>query len=306
MNNNLINTISLGARKHLPDILVGTGIAGTIVSTVLACVATRKLDNVLDAHKQNAEAVHEKYAGAPNEHAEKRELTGVYLRTAVDIAKLYGPSVVLGVLSIGEILASNDIQRKRNLALAAAYATVDTSYKQYRGRVIDRFGEQVDRELRVGGQQEQIEVVEKDEKGGEKKVKKTVTVVNKSVPSDYARYFCVGEAKAAEPNADYNAFFLRAQQELANHILRAKNILFLNEVYEMLGYEKTVAGQIVGWVYDKNADDHGDNYVDFGIQEVYRHRSDDPDDYEKVFLLDFNVDGAILEHAQIKGLITDR
>ena len=98
--------------------------------------------------------------------------------------------------------------------------------------------------------------------------------------------------------------FLKAQQELANHILRAHGFLFLNEVYDMLGIDKSLAGQVVGWVYDTSQDDHGDNYVDFGIQEVYRKLSDAPGDYEKVFLLDFNVDGSILEHAQEQGLIT--
>ena len=124
------------------------------------------------------------------------------------------------------------------------------------------------------------------------------------MPSDYARYFCYGEARAAEPNADYNLFFLKAQQELANHMLIANGFLFLNDVYDMLGIDRSIAGQTVGWVYDKNMQDHGDNYVDFGIQEVYRKKSDEPGDYEKVFLLDFNVDGSILDHSLDKGLIT--
>lgn len=301
---NTVNSCKLSVTKHSPEILVFTGIAGVVTSAVMACKATRKLDPVLEAHKQNAEAVHKKYAADKDENAEKRELTRVYLKTGVGFVKLYGPSVTLGALSITGILASNNILRKRNLALAAAYTAIDTSFKQYRGRVVERFGEQVDKELRIGGHKEKIEVIETDENGKEKKAKKEVTVVDNPMPSDYARYFCYPEAKAAEPNADYNEFFLRAQQELANHMLRANGFLFLNDVYDMLGIEKSVAGQAVGWVYDKNADDHGDNYVDFGVQEVFRKRSDKPGDYEKVFLLDFNVDGGILTHAQDKGLIT--
>ncbi|MBQ8707855.1 MAG: hypothetical protein IJ523_07200 [Succinivibrionaceae bacterium] len=301
---NLANKGKLTMKQHSPEILVVTGIVGVVVSAVMACKATRKLDPVLEAHKQSAEAVHKKYAAGKDDHAEKRELTGVYLKTGVGIVKLYGPSVTIGALSIAGILTGNNILRKRNMALAAAYATIDASYKQYRGRVIEKFGEEVDKELRFGSHQEKIEVVETDENGKEKKVKKDITVMGSGL-SDYARYFCVGEAKAAEPNSDYNAFFLKAQEELANHMLRANCFLFLNDVYDMLGIDKSIAGQAVGWVYDKNADDHGDNYVDFGIQEVYRKRSDNPEDYEKVFLLDFNVDGNILDHAQNKGLITD-
>lgn len=301
---NTVNSCKLAVSKHSPEILVVTGIVGVVTSAVMACKETRRLDPVLEAHKQNAEAVHKKYAQNPDERAEKRELTGVYLKTGLGFVKLYGPSVTLGALSITGILASNNILRKRNMALAAAYATIDASFKQYRGRVIERFGEQVDKELRLGAHQEKIEVTETDENGKEKKVKKNATIVDNPMPSDYARYFAYPEARAAEPNADYNAFFLKAQQELANHMLRANGFLFLNDVYEMLGIEKSRAGQAVGWVYDKNREDHGDNWVDFGIQEVYRKRSDKPGDYEKVFLLDFNVDGPIMDHAEDKGLIT--
>lgn len=301
--NSMVNKGKLAIKQYSPEILVITGVVGVVVSAVMACKATRKIDPVLEAHRKNAEAVHRKYEKAKNDHAEKREITLVYIKTGMGFVKLYAPSVTIGALSITGILAGNNILRKRNIALAAAYTAIDASYKQYRGRVIERFGEEVDKELRIGSHQEKIEVIEKDENGEEKKVKKTITVVDSSL-SDYARYFAYGEAKAAEPNADYNLFFLKAQQELANHMLRANEHLFLNEVYDMLGIEKSVAGQIVGWIYDKNAEDRGDNYVDFGIQEVYRKRNDTPGDYEKVFLLDFNVDGEILNRAQNKGLIT--
>ena len=299
-----VNAGKMTAKKHCPEILVVTGVVGVVTSAVMACKETRRLGPILEAHKQNADAVHEKYKASKDERAEKHDLTRVYLNTGMGLVRLYAPSVTIGALSITGILTGNNILRKRNMALAAAYATIDASYKQYRGRMIERFGEQVDKELRFNGHQDKIEVVETDENGKEKKVKKEVTVVEHGA-SDYARYFCCGEAKAAEPNADYNAFFLKAQEELANHMLRANGFLFLNDVYDMLGIDKSIAGQAVGWVYDKNADDHGDNYVDFGIQEVYRKRSEQPNDYEKVFLLDFNVDGSILDHAQDKGLITD-
>ncbi len=298
----LLNGTKLTIQKRSPEILVLTGIGGMIGSAIMACKATRKLDPVLEAHRQNAEAVHKKHARDEDEHIQKRELTKVYMKTGVEFVKLYGPSVAVGTLSVASILTGNDILRKRNIALAAAYTALDTGFKQYRSRVVDRFGEEVDRELRLDGHQEKIEVVETDGNGKEKKVKKSVTVVGSDL-SDYARYFAYGEARAAEPNYEYNLFFVKAQQELANHILRANRIFFLNDAYEMLGIPKTVAGQVVGWVYDKNEEDHGDNYIDFGIREVYRKRSDKPGDYEKVIALDFNVDGNIWEHAKQKGLL---
>lgn len=298
-----MNAGLMKATEFSPEILTVTGILGMLGGTYMACKATMKLDPVLEKHREGVEAVREKHEHDTEKKIEGRELTKVYAATGLELVKLYGPTVALDMVSSAAILSGNHILRKRNVALAAAYATLNTGFVTYRGRVIGRFGEEVDRELRAGAHKEKIEVTQTDENGKAKKVKQTVTVVDDG-PSDYARYFAYGEAAAAEPSEEYNIFFLKAQQELANHMLMAKGFLFLNDVYEMLGIEKSLAGQAVGWVYDKHVDDHGDNYVDFGIQEVYRKRSGDPDDYEKVFLLDFNVDGSILDHAQKKGLIT--
>ena len=89
--------------------------------------------------------------------------------------------------------------------------------------------------------------------------------------------------------------FLKKAESFANDKLRINGYLFLNEVYEMLGIPKTKAGQVVGWVYDeKNAS--GDNFVDFGIFDINNPKARDfVNGYERVIILDFNVDGVILD-----------
>lgn len=289
---------ALVLKKHSPEILVFLGIGGTVTGAVMACKATRKLDDVLLDHKERVEMTKKQ------DPDNKKELTKAYAHTGVQLMKLYGPSFTVGALSVSSILAGNNILRKRNVALAAAYAAVDQGFKDYRGRVAERFGADVDNELRHNLHKEKIEETVEDENGKKKKVKREITVASDGAPSDYARFFAKGEAKAAEINDDYNLLFLKSQQELANHILRAKGFLFLNNVYEMLGIDPSIPGQMVGWVYDKNDAALGDNYVDFRIQEVYRKNSDEPGDYRKVFLIDPNVDGGILERASAKGLVT--
>ena len=292
----------MALRKHSPEILTFLGIGGMVTGGVMACKATHDhFDEIVVDHRIQVDEIRKKKT---DERDERKELTKTFLKTTGRMTALYAPSVTISALSITSILTANNILRKRNIALAAAYAVIDRSFKDYRGRVVDRFGADVDRELRNDLHQEKIDETVTDEDGKKKKVKKTVMVAGDGGLSDYSRYFAYGEAKGAERNSDYNLFFLRSQQDLANNILRAKGFLFLNEVYDMLGIDRSIPGQSVGWVYDKNADDHGDNYVDFGIQEVYRKRSDNPADYEKVFLLDFNVDGSILDHSLDKGLMT--
>ncbi len=286
-------------RKHAPEICVYGGVAGVIVAGVMACKATRKLDEVLDAHRDRVDEVHQKC----DETEVKRELTKAYGKTGVMLIRLYAPSAGVAALSIGGILGGHHILQQRCVALATAYATLDAGFKQYRTRVQERFGEETEAEIRCGGHQEKIEIAEVDENGKEKKVKKTVTVVGDDEPSDYAIYFVKGEAMGAEGNMDYDMMFLRSQEKMADTILQAREGLFLNEVYDALGAPRTKAGQVVGWIRDKDDPDGGDGHVHFIIREVYRKRADDPSQYEKVLMVDFNVDGEIIERACRKGLL---
>lgn len=281
-------------KKHSPEILVVAGIAGTVVSAVLACKATTKVAEILDETKGTLDTIHEGMeTGAINgqEYTTedgKKDTVVVYAQTGVKLAKLYGPAIILGTLSITSILASNNILRKRNVALGAAYAAIDKSFKEYRGRVIERFGEQVDTELKYGIKAKKFEEIEVDpETGKEKKIKKTVMVADPNLQSDYAVYFD-SKSRNYETNPDYNRMFLKAQQAFANDKLQTRGHLFLNEVLDDLDLPRTPAGQIVGWT--KNGPD---GYVNFRIIEVERETEDGH--HEPALLLDFNVEGNIWE-----------
>lgn len=281
-------------KKHSPEILVMAGIAGTVVSAVLACKATTKVAEILDETKGTLDTIHEGMeTGAINgqEYTTedgKKDTVVVYAQTGMKLAKLYAPAIILGTLSITSILASNNILRKRNVALGAAYAAIDKSFKEYRGRVIERFGEQVDTELKYGIKAKKFEEIEVDpETGKEKKVKKTVMVADPNLQSDYAVYFD-SKSRNYETNPDYNRMFLKAQQAFANDKLQTRGHLFLNEVLDDLDLPRTPAGQIVGWTKDGP-----DGYVNFRIVEVERETEDGR--HEQALLLDFNVEGNIWE-----------
>lgn len=309
--NNITRTLNKAAfkfKKHSPEILVVAGVVGVVGSTVMACKATTKVDDILDDTKDQLDKIHE--AGERLENGEtlmlkdgeeytveqnKKDLTIVYAQTALKFAKLYAPSVIIGGLSITAILTGHNITRKRNIALAAAYTAVDKSFKEYRGRVVERFGEALDKELKYGIKSKEVDEVVTNEDGTESVVKKTVDVVDATNPmnvSEYARFFddgCAGWTKDPE----YNLMFLRDQQRYANDLLKSKGHLFLNEVYDLLGIPRTKAGQIVGWIYDEKHP-NGDNFVDFGIYDTNKTANRDfVNGYERTILLDFNVDGNI-------------
>ena len=292
--------VGLTLKKHSPEILVVFGVAGTVATTVVACKATTKAGDILEEHNKKIEEIHE--AAALNdpdytEQDQKKDTAIVYTHTVLDFAKLYGPAVLLGTLSITSILAGTSIFKKRNVALAAAYATVDKGFKEYRGRVVERFGKEIDKELKYNIKAKEIEETVTDKKGKEKVEKTIVNDATVSEYSDYARIFdetCPAWVKDPEQNL----MFLKLQQNHANDILKRRGYLFLNEVYNMLGFQASKAGQVVGWIYDESLNHDGDNYVDFGI---YNNAIKDEskrlfiNGYERSIILDFNVDGDILD-----------
>lgn len=292
-----LHKVGFKIKKHSPEILAMVGVVGVGATVVTACVATTKLSDILDETTDTIEKINETvsnpdFADKYSEEDATKDKVIVYTQTSVKIAKLYAPSVILGVASVGCFLTSHNILRKRNIALAAAYATVDKGFKEYRSRVVERFGEALDQELRFNVKAKEFEEVVINEKGEEEIVKKTVSVVDPNTYSDYARFFdeaCPGWSKDPE----YNLTFLKRQQNFANEKLQTNGFLFLNDVYEMIGIPKTKAGQIVGWIYDEK-NPVGDNFVDFGIYDVNNEaKRDFVNGYERSILLDFNVDGNI-------------
>lgn len=287
-------------KKHSPEILIAAGIVGTVASTVLACRATTKVGDIINKTKEQAALINK---GAENGQIEgvpysqedaKKDLAITYAQTGLQIAKVYAPAVILGALSITSMLASHNILRKRNIALAAAYATVDGSFKEYRGRVIERFGKELDKELKYNIKSKEIEEVTTDEEGKEVVVKKTVQVAEPSKYTIYDRCFdetCPNWQKDPE----HNLYFLMQQQNWANDKLKRKGYLYLNEVYEALGFQQTKAGQVVGWIYDEK-NPVGDNYVDFGIHDLHDEtKRNFVNGYERSIWITPNVDGNIWE-----------
>ena len=288
----------LKLKKHSPEILVVTGVIGTVASAVMACKATTKLDSVLAENQENIDkikdyVIEEGYSEKYTESDYKKDLTITYVQSGAKVAKLYAPAVAVGALSITAILTGHNIMRKRYFAMTAAYTAVDSAFKEYRGRVGERFGKELDRELRYNIKSKEVEEVVQNEDGSETVVKKNVDVVEHTY-SDYARFFddgCTGWTKDPE----FNLMFLKNQERFANDLLKSRGQVLLNEVYDMLGIPRSKAGMVVGWLYDEK-NPTGDNHIDFGIYDGYTEASRNfVNGYERTIILDFNVDGNIYE-----------
>lgn len=299
MNTNLTSVfggMKLGLQKYSPEICLGVGITAIVAGTVLACRATLKAVDILDNAKEKIGEIEETKVNEEDstelEETAKKEKKEVIVKTGLELAKVYLPAAAATVGGIGIICGGHHIIRKRVAGLTAAYAAIDTAFKEYRSRVKNQLGEEIDREFRFGTEETEVEVPWNENDEGrdpkEKKVK-TVTRVSKPLYSDYARLF-------AEDNINWhkdpgmNRVFLQAQENYANELLKARGHVILNDVYDLLGFERTTAGYQVGWVLG-----NGDDFIDFGIFAPFKENGEFYEGYEANIWLDFNVDGVILD-----------
>lgn len=297
--NSKVSKLGFKFKKHSPEIFIISGIVGGIAAAVMACKATTKAEKVIDKAKDDLDMIHAAIDGrvpAKENYAEeesKKDITKVYVSTGLSLVKLYAPAVVLGGLSITAILYSNNILRKRNIALAAAYATVDSSFKDYRNRVIERFGDEVDKELKYNIKPLTVQEKTVDENGNEVVTEKTVKVADLGEHNMYTRIFDESSCYWSK-TPDYNRMFLIGRERYANDKLNAQGYLFLNDVLEMLDLPKTKEGQMVGWVKDPKIG--RDDYIDFGIFNANKKSNRAfINGYEPSIWLDFNVQGNILD-----------
>ena len=293
---NVFGKVGFALKKNSPEILLGVGIISGVSATVLACRATLKIQPHIDVVKEGLENIQIGLDDETMEYTEQdaqKDKVIFYVQCGMKIAREYAPAAILGALSIGCVLESHKILRKRMLALGAAYAALDTGFRQYQARVADKYGVDVEKEIRYGVKTEVIEEVVIDSKGKEKIVKKEIKTSDGAIGhSPYARFFEESNENW-EKDSEYNMQFLLSAQNYFNDLLKARGHVFLNEVYDRLGIPRTKVGQVVGWLYDTdNAE--GDNYIDFGIFNTNSQAAINfVNGYERVILLDFNVDGNI-------------
>lgn len=305
--NKLTSTIKTSAsvaklklKEASPDILVAAGIISGVATVVMACRATLKAQPVIEEMQVRLEGVKE---GLENKELfpDYTELQArsdkrlIYFQSGVKLLKVYAPTIALGTFSLTSILVSHMTLRKRNIALASAYATVAESFRQYRNRVKEQVGEEIERDIRLNTKVEEIEKTSTDEKGEEVKTVEQLKIPQIGKHSAFAKIFDESNTNWKK-DARENEMFLRLQQNFANEKLQLNGYLFLNDVYAMLGIDPTEAGRVVGWVYRPDDPDHnGDNYVDFGMYhyEDPRKRAFINGD-ERSIVLDFNVDGDLV------------
>ena len=285
--------VKLGSsiKDHKADLKMTIGTVGVVGGTVLLCRETLKLPGIVSEYKEAKQKL-------IDENAEKKEVTKLRVKTAGKVVLNFAPGATVEAGGLGSMWSGYSNMKAAFVGAGIAFNELKAFTDRYRQGVRDKFGEETDQELAHGYEVKTVKYV--DENGVEKE--EEAKVYPNKLPSPYARYFVTEFSTAAEDSYTYNSTVLINQQRLINEYFRAHKKMMLNEVYQMLGFKMSVAGNHVGWIYDPEAP-VGDNYIDLRIQTVYRQDSDDPEHYERVFMIDPNVDGMVEAKAVRMGLM---
>lgn len=309
MKNNWLSKVSTSAakfagkaeftiKKNSPEILLGAGIVGFVGTVVLACRATCRADEVLEFHRRKIKDIEDakKIADADPEgemsydiEIYRQDKAIRYLKTTGNLAKLYAPTVAVGALSLACILTSRNIMQKRYLGVVAAYNGLSAAFEEYRKRVRDEYGEGLDKHFRYGTTYDELPVYDENGKKTKEKEQVEKTETEMVIPNDDSCRFFDSSNPNWDKNPTFSMMWLRGQQNILNDILHTRGHVFLNEVYDALGFPHTPQGAVLGWI-----DGEGDNCIDFGLydpnKESVRRFVNGVDN---VIMLEFNHDGVI-------------
>lgn len=284
------HTTKAVVRRNGPTIMTYSGSAGAVVSAVLACRATLRANPKLQQLKAELADLNDVRARLERGEAPsysiaeyRSDLRSVALRNGSSIAKEYAPAAALMTVSLSAIIGSHHIMLGRNAAMTATAVGLSASLNEYRKRVAEELGQEKEGEIFHN-----LKTVEQfDPETG----KKMAIVIKDGELSPYARFFDELSTRWQD-DPDLNRLTVDIQMRMANRKLGLQGHLFLNEVYDMLGLPRTVAGNTVGWLHSSNPACTGDGFVDF---RQYSGRNEDFNrGYGAGALLDFNVDGPIL------------
>lgn len=279
----------IGKTATSPTALVVYGLAALGVGAYETIKASREIDKVLDECKKDIEEVDSMLQEKPkSEEKTVASKQDIYVDTGKKIIKLYAPAVMFDAIGVWLILKSHNMLRSENMDLKATVGAIAGGYSALRNRLNETLGDDTGNKVANGIQPKAVEIENED---GKKK-KTVVNVMKQSDISPYAKFFDeTSMFFKGVPEADLE--FLIAVNNDANRKLEKKGYLFLNEVYAMLGFEETAIGNYVGWINEKGSY----KKVDFHIFDVTNEANRRfVNGLESVVLLDFNVDGAIIDY----------
>lgn len=272
--------------KHAPELLTYGGLATMIAGTGLTAkkslryleiVSEPTLEDLVFIDQVKEDSDNGKTVDNYDDKMVRRDKFVVYSRLLVRTVKYYAVPIALTAVGTGMVISGHKMMVKRLAGALAAYGVLNEAYNNLKHKVMDSLD-----------QETLDKVLESDIVLDEKT--KLVDGERSKFVDPYVFIFDPSNVNFSTKSA--NEGFLRAQQRYFNDRLKARGFLFLNEVLESLGLPESRMGAIVGWMAD---DSVGDGYVSFGVSGAWNERIDSEGEYVSDYILDFNVDGPIID-----------
>lgn len=213
-------------KKHSPTILTVVGVSGVVITSILSVKATPKALMLIEKAKED-------------------KGDNLTIPETIRVAwKPYVPAVISGLSTIACIIGINYISAKRQASLMSAYVLLDNTFKEYRNKVNDIYGEDADTKVR-----------------------------NELVNSKYDGQILLNEGE--ELFFDYNSmqFFistmdkvLQAESEFLK-ILEYSDYVTMNEYYKILGIPKISTGDVRGWYFLEYNDPYDCEELEFSYEQ---------------------------------------
>lgn len=272
----MFSKIGFWSKKHSPELLIAGSIVSMAASVTLAIYSTTKVNKVVEPFNKKIDSIKSDMKDdnkVQNKEIDikesKKQLAVTYGQAALKVTALYLPSALCFASSVCCMLGSHKIMKSRNLALAAACTTLERSYNAYRSRVRAKLGDEMEEKLYKDIYKDDKEVI--DPKTG-KVVSKKIDTPHVKEDHEWNVIFDCGNT-CWERDAVMNFDFLMLQQDYLNEKLKRQGYLFLNDVYQLLGYttamlgeHKARASRILGWIYNPK-DPKRNCYVSFGLTQ---------------------------------------
>lgn len=290
-------TRAYGATKMVlkakgPTIMVVSGVASMGAAAVIGAKQTLKAEEVLAKHTPELEKVDQarklNVAGYQDDEA-TRDRFRVYGAAAFDLGRLYAVPGLLFIGGAGLVFGGHHMMVKRNAQMAIAFTALKKAFDTYRERAVESMGPDFDQAMMNGWRIEE----ERDPHTGELISDRPVRDWEASREDPYNRVFAQDTTSEWEDNLGVNRMFILQQVKSAQRLLNNRGYLYLNELYEALGFPTTDIGQVCGWRVRRLNDGSRDiPTVDVGIDTpmpegwVYNDRNE--------IFLDINCQGFIV------------
>lgn len=231
MNDKLLRSSKLFLKRNASTILTCVGGIGIVATAVVAVKATPKALRLIEEAKEEK-----------GEELTKLEVANV-------AGPVYIPAVLIGAATIAAIFGANVLNKRQQAVLMSAYALVDSSYKDYKKKVEELYGEDADRAVRNSIAEDKY--AEEDD---EIKIDDDGKRLFFDVLSN--RYF-----RSTMEDV------LRAEYNLNRQLMVAGGA-YLNEFYNFLDIPEITAGKELGWSPGILESHYGASWIEFDHEEV--------------------------------------